>query len=63
MPQPQSRMSGRRSAGGAGDQRFDEPAEAAEPEVIALGARGGLEKTIHRDKLERVNSTLCAQES
>ena len=27
---------------GAGNQRFDEPAEAAEPEVIALGACGGL---------------------
>ena len=30
-------------AGGAGNQRFDEPPEAAEPEMIALGARGGLE--------------------
>ena len=29
--------------GGIGDQRFDEPTEAAEPEVVALGARGGLE--------------------
>jgi hypothetical protein len=29
--------------GGIGDERFDEPPEAAEPEVIALGARGGLE--------------------
>jgi hypothetical protein len=28
--------------------------------VIALGARGGLEKAFHRDKLGRVNSTLCA---
>ena len=29
--------------GSIGDQRFDEPPEAAEPEVVALGARGGLE--------------------
>jgi hypothetical protein len=34
---------GRSSMGRIGDQRFDEPAEAAEPEVVALGARGGLE--------------------
>ena len=30
-------------SGGVGNQRFDEPAEAAEPEMIAFGARGGLE--------------------
>jgi hypothetical protein len=36
---------------GAGHERLDEPAEAAEPEVVAFGASGGLEKAIHRDKL------------
>ena len=34
---------GTNPAGGVGNERFDEPPEAAEPEVIALGARGGLE--------------------
>jgi hypothetical protein len=31
------------TVGGVGNQRFDEPPEATEPEVIALGARRGLE--------------------
>ena len=29
------------------EQRLDEATEAAEPKVIALGARGCFEKTIH----------------
>jgi len=42
---------GAASGCGTRDEWFDESAEAAEPEMVALRARGGLEETIHRDKL------------
>jgi hypothetical protein len=42
------REQGARGAGGFGEQRLDETAEPAEPEVIALGARRGFEQSIHR---------------
>jgi peptidoglycan-associated lipoprotein len=44
---------GAAAAGRGRDVRLDETAEAAEPEVVAFGARCCLEKTIHRDKLEK----------
>src|SRR5262249_42623422 len=51
---PASAVEDPRSAAACGtrDERFDESAEAAEPEVDAFGARSGLEQSIHRGKLD-----------
>ena len=55
MPQPQSRIArvGTPPAA-AGDERLDEPPEAAEPEMIAFGARRGFEQAIHRRGVDDV---------
>jgi hypothetical protein len=35
------------AAGGSGNERFNEPPEAPEPEMIAFGARRGFKQAIH----------------
>src|SRR5205823_738954 len=44
------------------NDRLDELSKAAEPEMIALGARGGLEETVHRGKLGNEKILHCAEE-
>ena len=44
-------MSAGAAGAGVGDERFDESTKAAEPEMIAFGARRRLEETDHRGNL------------
>ena len=43
-----------------GEKRGDEPPEAAEPEMVALGARGGFEKSVHR-QVGRIDSMMIGR--